>query len=145
MILDYMTRIEQYNGVCPHFVEALRFAASLGNCELGRYEQDDYFAMVQQLETRFATGNDFEMHHKYADVHIVLEGEEVLEYEDIANLNPIGEFNETRDIQMLEGTGQTVVIRAGMFCATFPHDGHKPGCCVEAPATLKKIVLKVPV
>ena len=144
MILDYIKRVEQYDGVWPNLVEAIRFAEGLGNPELGRYEIGDSFALVQEIQTVHATEKDFELHRKYVDVHIILEGEELLEYEDIDNLSPIGTFNDTRDIQMASGKGQSVIIRPGMFCLVFPHDGHKPGCCVTNPSVMKKIVLKIP-
>ncbi len=144
MILDYLNRIEQYDGTWPKLVEAVKFAQTVMDKEVGRYDQDDYFALVQEMETKLMSEKEYELHRVYVDVHIVIEGEEVMGYEDISKLTPIDEYNETKDIQFLTGEGQPVVIRPGMFCVVFPHDGHKPGCCAENPAKLKKIVLKIP-
>ena len=145
MILDYLTRVERYKGVSERLVAAIRFAESLSTCAVGRYEMGECFAMVQEFETKLPCDNTFELHRKYLDVHIVLEGVEVLEYEDISKLTATQSFNEDNDKQKLAGTGQPVIIRPGMFCLVFPHDGHKPGCCLDTPDTLRKIVLKVPV
>ncbi len=144
MILDYLDRIEQYDGCWPQLVEAVKFAETVMDKEVGRYEQGNYFALVQEMETKLMSEKNYELHREYVDVHIVIEGEEVMGYEDITKLTPIDEYNETKDIQFLSGEGQPVVIRPGMFSVVFPHDGHKPACCAETPAKLRKIVLKIP-
>ncbi len=144
MILDYVHRAEVYQSVCPNLVEAIKFAETLKDAEVGRYDFGDCFVLVQEMETKHAAEKDFELHRKYLDVHVVLEGEELLGYEDITNFKPKEEFNEEKDIQMLIGDGQYVTIKPGMFCVVFPHDAHKPGCCVTTPAKLRKFVIKVP-
>ncbi len=144
MILDYLNRVDTYQDVCPNLVEAIKFSQTLKDAEVGRYEFGDSFVLVQEMETKHASEKDFELHRKYLDVHIVLEGEELLGYEDIANLEPKEEFNTEKDMQMLNGDGQYVTIKPGMFCVVFPHDAHKPGCCVSTPGKLRKFVVKVP-
>lgn len=143
MILDYISRMEQYKTLYPSFMEGMEFALSLKDAPVGKYEKDDYFALVQEMETVHASEKPFELHKKYLDVHIVLEGEEVLEYEDIALLPAKDDYNPEKDVQKLGGEGQPVLIKEGMFCLVFDHDGHKPGCCNGTPAKLRKIVLKM--
>lgn len=145
MILDYMTRVDHYASILPHFAQAMAFAQTLTDAPVGRYDQDDYFVLVQEVETKPACEKSFELHRKYADVHVVLSGQEVLGYEDIANLPPKEDFNEAKDIQMLHGDGQYVTINPGMFCVVLPHDGHKPACCGDKPGMLRKLVVKIPV
>lgn len=144
MILDYMDRMAQYDSLFPGFTESMKFALSVKDKPVGRYEQGDIFALVQEMDTVPLNEKKFELHRKYLDVHIVLEGEEVLEYEDISKLTPLDEYNPEKDGQKLDGSGQAVLIKEGMFCLVFAHDGHKPGCCQNSPKKLRKIVLKVP-
>ncbi len=144
MILDYIDRMEQYDSLFPAFTESMKFALSVKDKPVGRYEQGDIFALVQEMDTVPLSEKPFELHRKYLDVHIVLEGEEVLEYEDIRYLTPKDEYNEEKDGQKLTGEGQAVLIKEGMFCLVFAHDGHKPACCKDTPKKLRKIVLKVP-
>lgn len=144
MILDYLTRMEQYKDLFPSFIPAMKFALSVKEQPVGRYEEADYFALVQEFDTTPLSEKPFELHKKYMDVHIVLSGEEVLEYEDIDFLSPKDDYNEAKDGQKLNGNGQPVTIKEGMFCLVFAHDGHKPGCCATSPAPLRKIVLKIP-
>lgn len=144
MILDYLNRMEQYKDLFPDFIPAMKFALSVKDQPVGRYDEGDYFALVQEFDTVPLEDKPFELHKKYMDVHIVLSGEEVLEYEDILFLEEESPYNEEKDGQKLKGKGQPVLIKEGMFCLVFAHDGHKPGCCASAPAKLRKIVLKVP-
>ncbi len=146
MILDYLTRLDTYKNTLPNLVEAVRFGMEHKDSEVGRYEMGDTgcFVLVQELETKPASEKLIELHKNYLDVHIVLSGEEVLEYEDIAKLTAADEYNALKDIQFLNGDGQAVLIKPEMFCVVFPHDGHKPGCCKDAPSKLRKLVVKVP-
>lgn len=144
MILDYLNRREIYNSLSPVFAEAMDFALSVKDKPVGRYEQGDYFALVQEMDTVALADKKFELHRKYLDVHIVLSGEEVIEYEDITLLTPGDEYNAEKDIQRLTGTGCPVVVKEGMFCLVFDHDGHKTGCFLEKTGKLRKIVLKIP-
>lgn len=146
MILDYVNRIEHYKGLLPNLVEVMNYAQTLVDAPVGRYDfVDDCFVLVQEMDTKLPSEKQFELHRKYADIHVVLEGQESVGYEDIANLPPNEEFNETKDMQMLDGDGQYVTVNPGMFCLVLPHDGHKPGCCVETPGKLRKFVIKLPV
>ncbi len=146
MILDYMSRAAQYNTLFPQFQEAMAFAMSVKDKPLGRYEQGDYFVLVQEMETTPMSQKKFELHRNMLDIHIVLEGEEVLEYEDITKLTPTTDYDSVKDIQRLDGKGQPVFIKEGMFCLVFTHDGHKPACCLDSdsPKKLKKLVVKIP-
>ncbi len=144
MILDYLSRKSQYHNLFPLFTEAMEFALSVKDKPVGRYEQGEYFALVQEFDTTPLAEKPFELHRNFLDVHIVLEGEEVLEYEDISQLTALEEYNPDKDMQKLEGTGLPAVIKEGMFCLVFTHDGHKPGCCLDKPGKLRKIVLKIP-
>lgn len=134
-----------YDSLCPGLAKAVEFALSVKDQPVGRYEQGDSAALVQELNTVLMEDKAFELHRKYLDVHITLAGEEVIEYEDIQFLTPKDEFNPEKDIQWLNGKGQPVLVKEGMFCVVFPHDGHKTGCCVSQPGKLRKIVVKVPV
>ena len=144
MILDYLTSAHIYKDVCPNLVEAINYAMSIADKEVGRYDFGDSFVLIQEFETKDKAEKDYELHKRLLDVHIVLEGEEAIGYDDISKLTPKTEFNEEKDIQMLDGVGQYVTLKPGMFCVVFPHDGHKPGCAVTTPQKIRKFVIKVP-
>ena len=148
MIIDRIENRKLYQGMSPVFEEALDFMASLVEKPLGRYELEtnsNIFANIMELQSLPREGRQFEFHRRYADVHFVLEGQEVLEWEDLAHLSPAVPYQEEKDIGFVEGKGQPVILEPGMFCVTLPTDAHKPSGCLEHPAYLKKVVLKIPV
>lgn len=145
MILDYLENKEHYDKMNPQFSKAMAFALSLQEKPVGRYEEGDYFVLIQEMETVPLDTKRYELHKKYLDVHITLAGEETIEYEDIRFLSPLEEYNPEKDIQYMKGTGCPVVVKEGMFCLVLPHDGHKTGCCSKTPDKLRKMVVKIPV
>ncbi|MCX0221867.1 YhcH/YjgK/YiaL family protein, partial [Escherichia coli] len=38
---------------------------------------------------------------------------------------------------------QMITLKPGMFAIFMPGEPHKPGCAVETPAEIKKVVIKV--
>ncbi|MFI3257090.1 MAG: YhcH/YjgK/YiaL family protein [Spirochaetales bacterium] len=145
MIIDYLEHAELYKNICPNLFETIEFAKTVENAEPGRYDFGDCFVLVQTIETQYASEKDFERHQKYLDVHIVSDGEEFIEYETVEHLCEKTDFDTDNDCQLLTGKGQGFILRPNMFCVVFPHDGHKPGCCVHNPSVIKKLVLKIPV
>lgn len=61
-------------------MEAINHA---GNLEVGRYEFDGGYFMVQKGTTRPLEEGTFEAHRRYIDVQIVVEGSEELAWEDL--------------------------------------------------------------
>ncbi|MFI3250661.1 MAG: YhcH/YjgK/YiaL family protein [Eubacteriales bacterium] len=145
MILDYLEHADKYNGILADYKKTMDFALTLKDSPTGRYECGNSYVMVQEMETKLPKDKEYELHRKYADVHIVLEGEEVFGYEEISKLSPSGDYNPEKDMQFLGGVGQFVTLTPGMFLVTLPQDGHKPGCCAKSPSKLRKLVVKIPV
>lgn len=147
MIIDRVENRALYRGMSPVFEEALEFMASLMEKPNGHYELEgkpSVFANIMELDSLPREGRQFEFHRRYADVHFVLEGQEVLEWESLDRLTPAVPYDEKKDIGFVEGKGQPVILEPGMFCVTLPTDAHKPSGCLETPAHLKKMVLKIP-
>ncbi len=145
MILDYLENKAHYDAINPQFSKAMAFAMTVKDKEIGKYEEGNYFVLVQEMDTVPLDSKRYELHHKYLDVHITLSGEETIEYEDTRFLSPLEDYNPEKDIQYLSGSGCPVVVKEGMFCLVLPHDGHKTGCCSKSPAKLRKLVVKIPV
>lgn len=147
MIIDRVENRGLYSGIAPIFQEALDFMAALMDKPNGHYEQEGnpaLFANIMELESLPRAERDFEFHRRYADVHFVLEGQEVLEWECADHLSLTVPYDEEKDIGFMTGKGQPVILEPGMFCITLPSDIHKPSGCLDAPAHLKKMVVKIP-
>ena len=131
--------------------KALAFLAreDLAGLEGGRHEicGDEVFANVQEIVTVPADEKDYEAHRRYADIHYVISGTELIGVAPVGECAPVGEFSEADDFGLFAPGGREswVVVRPGELVVTPPCAAHKPGCCPcgTEPAPLKKICVKV--
>ena len=83
------------------FQRALAFLArpDLAELEPGRHEimGDEVFANVQELTTVPAGEKNYEAHRRYADIHYVISGTELIGVAPVAECAPVGEFSEADD------------------------------------------------
>lgn len=146
MIVDSFKNIGKYQGLDCGISEALTAASNLTaddatgalSCN-GR----EYRCIISTYETRSAVSKKYEYHRRFADIQIVLDGEEKLYYAGSAECDG---FDETADIGFTDTVAAEtpVLLKPGMFCVLFPDEPHKPGCNSDAyPATVKKAVVKV--
>ena len=131
------------------FAKALAFLSrdDLADLEPGRHEidGDEVFANVQELTTVPAGEKNYEAHRRYADIHYVISGTELIGIAPVGECEPVGEFSEADDFGLFT-TGEReawATLRPGELVVTPPCDAHKPGCCPGEPAPLKKICVKV--
>lgn len=139
----------------------------LENIAVGRYEvtKTDFFTVVE-TKTEPAEDRVWEYHKNYLDIHIVLQGLEVIQL----NLNSpdeslYGEYNELDDyILSLDndiGGFKSVELKKHQALILYPFEQHKPLVCEEIevmqktlngaeqeikkakPKKLKKLVAKV--
>ena len=148
MVLDLLDNSGLEPTLGEKFLLAFRFLRSLpADLPEGRVdlEQSDAFALIQGYATKVADSKKFEAHERYADVHFLLEGEELMEYAPISTLTATGPYDAEKDCRLFTGTSkQSLVLRPGYFVVFFPQDGHKPGCQLDGPIPVRKIVVKVP-
>lgn len=129
--------------------KALEFLARPDLAELapGRHEimDDEVFANVQELTTVRPGEKNYEAHRRYADVHYVISGEELMGVAPVGECEPVGEFSEADDFGLyVPGDREAwATLRPGDLVVTPPCDAHKPGCCPGEPAPLKKVCVKV--
>ncbi|OAT34010.1 YjgK family protein [Buttiauxella brennerae ATCC 51605] len=89
-----------------------------------------------------------ELHARYIDVHIVLEGEEIIGAAPVEQQQqPDGEFDEQSDIGFFTGMGSESLIKLlpGDLTILFPGELHRPMATLNTPAALRKIVAKIDV
>ncbi len=145
MIIDKFDNIRFYSGLLHNLESGLEAVAALRIPEVGRYEFDGGYFMVQKGSTKPLAEGTFEAHRKYVDIQIILEGSEEVAWQDITDLTTATEYNQEKDAERLNGSFEHVMkISEGMFYIAFPHDGHKPVSHTEVPQTFTKIVMKLP-
>ncbi len=149
MIFTSLASAQENDLSTERFQKALAFLSrdDLETLELGRHEidGDEVFANVQELTTTRPAEKNYEAHRRYADIHYVISGEELMGVAPVSECEPVGEFSEADDFGLYTPGDREgwVTLRAGDIAVTPPSDAHKPGCCPGEPAPLRKICVKV--
>ena len=78
MIIDRIKNIEYYETILPGLKNGLNTLRQLPSQEVGRYEFEGGFLMIQEGTTKPMSEGTFEAHRKYVDVQIMLQGCEEL-------------------------------------------------------------------
>ena len=147
MIIDKCKYIENYKSMLPCLDNALSALKGLGDDpQVGRYEFEGGFFMIQEGDTRSLSDGDYEAHRKYIDVQVILDGSELIAWKDIEDLKTSEAYDEGKDKEMLGGSDEyCMTVSKGMFWAAFPADAHK--ACRDTGKTThyKKAVIKLPV
>jgi YhcH/YjgK/YiaL family protein len=113
----------------------------------GRYELkgDDLYAMVQSYTTDAPENKRLESHRRYIDIQYIVSGTEVIGWLPTGGLKAATPYSEENDVVFYhnsEGMSQ-LVLTPGMFAVFYPHDAHRPGCFLDKPEPVRKIVVKV--
>lgn len=149
MLFSRVDHAEENDYLSERMRKAFEFLreSDLETLPLGRNEidGDDVFANVMEYETAPAETKSYEAHRAYYDVHCVVFGEEFVRCVPVEGLTASTEFDVESDFALYDydGPSTSVLLRAGEICVTAIEDAHKPGCCVAAPAKVRKVVVKV--
>ncbi len=105
------------------------------------------FALEQVYVPRLRPEGFFESHRNYIDVQVIVEGEELMEIQEIARLKVSEPYLPERDLVKYADPADTSVLRmrAGDVAIFFPEDGHMPSLRWRGPGLVRKTVVKVPV
>lgn len=145
MIVDKLSNIRFYKKLLPGLEKGMRMIESMTEYEVGRYEFEGGYFLVQKGSTKPLEDGAFEVHRKYLDVQIILEGCEEVGWASLDDLTTTKEYDPQKDAEFLEGSREHAVkISAGMFYAAFPQDGHMPCRHTKEPHEYTKIVMKLP-
>ncbi len=113
----------------------------------GRIDLDGnrVFALVQRYDSKPQSAGMWEAHRKYFDIQFVAQGQELMGYANLAQLQA-GTYIEDKDFMPLQGEGSFLLMPAGMFIILGPQDAHMPQIAVnDQPSPVVKIVCKVAV
>ena len=93
MIFDDLKNITFYKGIHPNLDKAIGFLYEhrKDSFELGKYDIDDdkVFLVVQENTLNKEENNRFEHHKKYADLHLLVEGHELMDRGSKMKLRPL--------------------------------------------------------
>jgi YhcH/YjgK/YiaL family protein len=149
MISDKLERLGLYASVSARFPAAVKFLqtnpAALPD---GRHDilGDDCFALVQGYTTKPIVEAAFEAHRVYADIQVVLSGEETLLWAPLENVGAVMQpYVAEKDIAFYAAPKRSTALhlRTGEFAVFFPTDAHAPGLQTGGPVAVRKVVIKV--
>ncbi len=106
------------------------------------------FAIDQVYLSKPRPEGFFESHRRLIDVQVIVAGEELMEFADIARLAVRDAYNPERDLVVYADFAGAAVLpfRAGETAVYFPADGHMPGLQpVAGRGLVRKTVVKIPV
>ncbi len=148
MILDALEYAPGYAALGAGLVRGLAFLAGRDLAALpdGRLDLDGdrLFALVSRYGTRAARGAaGWEAHRRYLDIQALGSGAERVDAAPVSALRVTRPYDETADCLRLEGRGQRLVLRPGLFAVFWPQDAHRPGLAAGRPGRVTKVVVKV--
>ncbi len=148
MIYGEIKDIKKYKGLSKNLDMAIEYIASgkYKKCEIGRNVLDGdkvFFNCNENIMTK--EKNDLvEYHKRYADIHIILEGEEIIGYSDFQKSVETQAYDEEKDYAFMKGEIKTeTYMDKDKFAIIFPYEPHMATFKVGEIKTVKKIVFKV--
>ena len=148
MIYDTLENLSRYSGIAPEAVNALlktlpEFSADAPAGKTVLIE-DKLFILVQHNVTRNSCDGKIETHADFADLQMLVKGDELIGYADVSELETLEPYNKEGDYAFYaQCAGKTVLLplKPGNFAIFFPGEGHMPGC--GNGTEVVKIVVKI--
>lgn len=139
MILDKLENLQRY-----HFDFFFIEKDLDGNqFQKGKFDinGDKEFGIGLEYQTQSQDKALWEAHRKYLDIHVILDGEEIICISDISRMQSVKNYEE--DYELFEGiTEQMVHLKQGYFLVLFPHEVHKTGIIKNEMVSVRKKVFK---
>ena len=146
MIFGNINDKTQYDLLCKdeNFKIALNYIkADNFKDEKVNIKDNDIYAFKNVINTK-PFENYFEIHHKYADIFYIIDGQEDIYLTDAKQLKALEEYDEKSDV--VHGTVETyqkISLKKGDYIVIFPEDAHCPSRGDGKP--LEKLIIKVKV
>lgn len=142
LAFEYLTKVLNENSI-----ENKR----LNSYDLNVFEKIDLdennFALEQTYFSKDREKCFFESHKKNIDVQFILEGEEIIEIDNITNLNINFQYNENMDLIKYDDSkfSSCLKLKKGDVAIFFSEDAHMPCIKVNESRMVIKTVVKVKV
>ena len=126
-------------------VSAFCWIASGIAAGINALQGDTIFMNVMQFATQSPEQKKAELHQQYIDIQVLLSGEERILFGMTDSARQCDEMHVEDDYQLCSEIAdeQAIVLKPGRFAIFMPGEPHKPGCVVQAPMDIKKVVIKV--
>ena len=103
---------------------------------------ENVFVMNNEMPGVAENEQPLEMHRKYIDVHILLEGKEKIGWKPLEEISHyIKEYSESDDCALSDDKARFYVeLHPGEFCIVYPEDPHAPAI---SDGLIRKLIGKV--
>lgn len=147
MIADTLNHSAVYKCLSPNFKKAFDFLmqVDLASLPLGKHAIDgeNVFVILSEYTTKALSDARWEAHRMYADIQLLLAGEEKIGYSPLTSMKVTEDYNPAKDILFLTGNGDYITLKPSVFAVFFPHDAHQPCVATGNQQGVKKVVVKV--
>ncbi len=151
MIYDQLIYADKYRGLSPALDRALAalpdFVARYQPAGRLDMDGDRLYANCMRFESSNAPERLWEAHREYIDIHVVVEGHELLQQTSPEGAVPEKPYDAAIEAELFRAAGESsVLLRPGWFAVFFPGEIHRAGTTAAAePETISKFVVKVAV
>lgn len=144
MIHDNLKNSAKYANIDDKIAACMKYAEQLDeNTQCGRYDiSEDVYVNVMTYEPKCVSDATIETHCRYADIQLILDGEEFMGYVSADDVLPLSEYDKERDIRMWKGNIALMPMRKGDFALFFPGEPHAPSL-YKSSDKVKKAVFKI--
>ena len=149
MIYGEIKDLGLYKGISKNLDRAIDYILSgeYKNGVVGKNVIDGdnvYFNQPDSPMTKEVKDGFIENHKKYIDIHIVLEGEEVIAYTPLEDCLETQSYNDEEDYALVKGKAQVeLILNAKNFLLFFPEEPHLALLKIDTPKEIKKVIFKV--
>ena len=149
MVIDKLENAYLYAGLSAKIEKGLGVLKDkkLSTKKDGRYDinGDNLYYIIQRYTTKPIKEGRLEAHKKYIDIQFIASGEEMIGHSLVGQLDIQEPYNEAKDVVFYKVPDEinTIKLSKGMFCILFPQDGHMPGCQLNGPSDVVKVVVKL--
>lgn len=151
MIVTNINSLEYYKSIGERMKLAMEYLKNINTAMLddGKYniDSDNIFANVSTYETRKCCESKYEAHRRYIDIQCLIEGEELIYYNDTAFMEADGEYNAEKDKINFKDSKAAASIHLipGLIAIYYPSDAHKACCRIDDSfsSKVRKLVIKV--
>ncbi|CAH8187831.1 YhcH/YjgK/YiaL family protein [Vibrio aestuarianus] len=149
MLFGTISKLNQVSYIQPqiqHWIEESLAIAKENHTGKYTLSHPEVFVILMEMKTEQTSVRKAEIHKKYIDVQLMLDGVESLGYTyDLApELEALDELEN--DVALFEQASneQFVTINNGDFVIFYPNEVHRPLCSVGEDKLVRKAVIKIP-
>ncbi len=137
----YFDENSNFANVEPTIKEFLKAPFDSGKIEI---DGDNMWCNVAKYDIADGSPIKYESHREYADVQVMIDGEENIGWANFNECNITEDFKDGSDIAFMDApNGQLFALRKGYFMVFFPEDAHAPCRKSENADFAHKLVFKV--